>query len=95
VHARAGDKGSNCNVGFFVRNADEWDWLRSFLTTERIVELLGDAYVGHKIDWMEFGGFWAMRFLLVCLLSFLLMGAKEGERGRWGDWEIEMRNNGG
>jgi hypothetical protein len=56
------------------------------------VELLGDAYVGHKTDRMEFGGFWAVHFLLVCLLSFLLMGAKEG---RWGYWEIEMRNNGG
>ncbi|KAJ5698167.1 hypothetical protein N7462_000172 [Penicillium macrosclerotiorum] len=25
VHARSGDKGSDTNVGFFVRHADEWD----------------------------------------------------------------------
>jgi hypothetical protein len=66
VHARAGDKGSNCNVGFFVRNEDEWDWLRCFLTTERIVELLGEDYVGQRIDRMEFQGLWAVHFLLVC-----------------------------
>ena len=29
VHARSGDKGSDANVGFYVRHADEWDWLRS------------------------------------------------------------------
>ncbi|KAI9168092.1 alcohol dehydrogenase [Paramyrothecium foliicola] len=34
VHARSGDKGSDCNVGFFVRHFDEWDWLRSVLTVK-------------------------------------------------------------
>lgn len=29
VHARSGDKGSDANVGFYVRHPDEWDWLRS------------------------------------------------------------------
>jgi hypothetical protein len=65
VHARAGDKGSNCNVGFFVRNEDEYDWLRSFFTTETLIELLADDYVGQKIDRMEFPNIWAVHFLLV------------------------------
>lgn len=68
VHARAGDKGSNCNVGLFVRHEDEWDWLRSFLSTECLIELMGDDYVGQKIDRMEFENLWAVHFLLVCLL---------------------------
>jgi hypothetical protein len=29
VHGRSGDKGSDANVGFYVRHADEWEWLRS------------------------------------------------------------------
>lgn len=41
VHARSGDKGSDCNVGFFVRNADEWDWLRTCLTIDKVRSLLG------------------------------------------------------
>lgn len=28
VHARSGDKGSDANVGFYVRHSDEWPWLR-------------------------------------------------------------------
>lgn len=65
VHARAGDKGSNCNVGFFIRHENEWDWLRSFLTTEKLQELLGEDFVGQKIDRMEFAKIWAVHFLLV------------------------------
>ncbi|KAK0388541.1 hypothetical protein NLU13_4784 [Sarocladium strictum] len=38
---RSGDKASDCNVGFFVRHDDEWEWLRSLLTTSKIRELLG------------------------------------------------------
>lgn len=49
VHARSGDKGSDCNVGFFVRNPDEWDWLRSFLTVAKIRELLGEDDTGKPI----------------------------------------------
>lgn len=44
VHARSGDKANNCNVGFFVRNADEYPWLQSFLTIPRLRELLGDDW---------------------------------------------------
>jgi hypothetical protein len=36
VHARSGDKGSDCNVGFFVRHADEYPWLRTLLSVNFI-----------------------------------------------------------
>ncbi|KAM0469443.1 hypothetical protein ACHAP7_010023 [Fusarium lateritium] len=49
VHARSGDKGSDANVGFFVRNSDEWDWLRSFLTVAKIRELLDEDDSGKPI----------------------------------------------
>jgi hypothetical protein len=49
VHARSGDKGSDCNVGFWVRHRDEWDWLRSLLSVETIKTLLADEYKGKAI----------------------------------------------
>lgn len=65
VHARAGDKGSNCNIGLFVRNEDEWDWLRSFLTTGKLRTLMAQDFKGQKIDRMEFPKLWAVHFLIV------------------------------
>jgi hypothetical protein len=64
VYARAGDKGSNCNVGFFSRDASEWPWLRSLLSTAKFKELMGDEFKGQKIDRMEFGNLWAVHFLI-------------------------------
>lgn len=54
VHARSGDKANNSNVGFFVRHADEYPWLQSLLTVEKIKELLQDDYAGHTIERCEF-----------------------------------------
>jgi hypothetical protein len=36
VAGRSDDKASDCNCGFFVRHDDEWDWLKSFMTVERV-----------------------------------------------------------
>ncbi|KAM0330101.1 hypothetical protein ACHAQA_004273 [Verticillium albo-atrum] len=64
VHARSGDKGSDCNVGFFVRNDDEWDWLRSLLTVEKVRELLGEDDSGKPIFRFELPNISAVHFLL-------------------------------
>ena len=64
VHGRSGDKSSDCNVGFFVRHDDEWDWLRSILTVSKIRELLDEEYKGGKIDRFEIPGIRAVHFLL-------------------------------
>ncbi|RKK92414.1 hypothetical protein BFJ68_g2298 [Fusarium oxysporum] len=64
VHARSGDKGSDANVGFFVRNTDEWDWLRSVLTVNKIRELLGDDDTGKPIFRFELPNISAVHFLL-------------------------------
>ena len=53
------------NLRFFVRNDDEWDWLRSFLTIDRIKELLGPKeYLGNPIDRFEIPGIKSVHFLL-------------------------------
>lgn len=65
VHARSGDKGSNANVGFWVRSEEEYDWLRTLLSTEKLKELLGEEYKhGKKIDRFELPNLWGVHFLL-------------------------------
>ncbi|KAB5513277.1 hypothetical protein GE09DRAFT_1046994 [Coniochaeta sp. 2T2.1] len=64
VHARSGDKGSDSNVGFFVRHEDEWDWLRSVLTVQKVRELLGEEDSGKPIFRFELEHIWAVHFLL-------------------------------
>ncbi|KAI5268804.1 DUF1446-domain-containing protein [Aureobasidium subglaciale] len=54
VHARSGDKANNSNVGFFVRHKDEYAWLQSLLTVDRLEGLLQDDYAGHAIERCEF-----------------------------------------
>jgi hypothetical protein len=55
VHARSGDKGNNSNVGFFVRHADEYPWLQSFLTVKRLRALFEDDWKdGCSVERCEF-----------------------------------------
>jgi hypothetical protein len=64
VLGRSGDKASDANVGFFVREEDEWDWLRSLLTVEKIKGLLGTEYNGKGVERFEIPGIRAVHFLL-------------------------------
>ncbi|KAK6385546.1 hypothetical protein LTS17_001114 [Exophiala oligosperma] len=49
VMARSGDKATDANVGLFVRHDDEWDWLRSLLTTDRFKQMLRAEYKGGQM----------------------------------------------
>lgn len=64
VLGRSGDKSSNCNLGLFVRHEDEWDWLRSILSIDKLRELLGKDDVGKQIDRCELPNIKAVHFLL-------------------------------
>ncbi len=64
VLGRSGDKSSNCNLGLFVRHDDEWEWLRTVLTTAKLRQLLGKDDVGGQIDRCEFPNIRAVHFLL-------------------------------
>jgi hypothetical protein len=70
VLARSGDKGSNLNIGMFVREADEWDWLRSVLSRDLMRELMGgewnDAY---KLERVELEGIRAVHFVIYGILQ--------------------------
>lgn len=72
VFARSGDKGSNVNIGFFPQEQeqDSWDWLRSFLTTQTLRELLGNDVQGiPKIERVEFPRIKCVHFVLFDLLG--------------------------
>lgn len=64
VMGRSGDKSSNANLGLFVRHDDEWDWLRTVLSSKKLRELLGKDDKGKQIDRCEFPNIRAVHFLL-------------------------------
>jgi hypothetical protein len=65
VLGRSGDKASDANVGFFVSDNEQWDWLRSFLSIEKFKELMGpDELSGGRIDRFEMTNIRAVHFLL-------------------------------
>ncbi|THZ73976.1 DUF1446-domain-containing protein [Aureobasidium pullulans] len=69
VHARSGDKANNSNAGFFVRHADEYPWLQSLLTVNKLKELLQDDYAGHSIERCEFPSILAVHFRIMDFLD--------------------------
>jgi hypothetical protein len=56
VGGRSGDKASDANVGLYVRHDDEWDWLRSVLTVDKIRYLLDQEELGQEIERFEMPG---------------------------------------
>lgn len=104
VHARSGDKGSDCNVGFWVRYADEYEWLRSLLSVETMKYLLADEYKGERIERCEFEGLKAVHFLLKnhldrgvsCTTSVDFLGKNCAEylRARWVDVPLRFLGRG-
>ena len=70
VFARSGDKGGNANAGFWVRDQNSWEWLRSFLALEKMVELLGNDWKPeYQLERVEFGHLWAVHFVVKGLLK--------------------------
>ncbi|OJD19256.1 hypothetical protein AJ78_00786 [Emergomyces pasteurianus Ep9510] len=67
--ARSGDKGANINFGVFVRSAGQWDWFRSFMTRERMRQLLGEDDDGYFIERVEFPQLWAVHFVIYGILG--------------------------
>jgi hypothetical protein len=78
AHARSGDKGDNCNVGIFVRNAEAYKWLQSYLTIPKVIELMGEDFKeGTTVERCEFPNIWAVHYRF---LDFLGGGAASSTR---------------
>lgn len=69
--ARSGDKGPNLNVGVFVRTEKQWEWLRSWLSRERMWQLLGeDADPSYTVERVEFPHIYAVHFVIYGILEW-------------------------
>lgn len=68
--ARSGDKGGNCNFGIYVRDPEAWPWLRSFLSREKMQELIqGDWRDGYFLERVEFPKIMAVHFVVYGILG--------------------------
>jgi hypothetical protein len=66
--ARSGDKGGAANVGLWAVSPRAYDWLRGYLTTDRLRELLTEA-AGLDIDRYELPNLLAVNFVIHGLLA--------------------------
>ncbi|KAG9661029.1 DUF1446-domain-containing protein, partial [Aureobasidium melanogenum] len=67
---RSGDKGGNLNFGLFVDGQDKWDWLRSYLTIEKVAELLQlEMREDFSIERVEFPKMHAVHFVVYGILG--------------------------
>ena len=67
---RSGDKGANINVGIFVRSAKLWEWLRNFLSKERMKELMGEDWTeSYWLERVEFANIYAVHFVIYGILG--------------------------
>lgn len=85
VLARSGDKGANLNIGLFVREEDEWHWLRSFLSRERMQALMGKEWKDeYKLERVELAGIRAVHFVIYGILG----------RGVSSSWRLDALGKG-
>lgn len=63
--ARSGDKGGNINVGLFVQTAEQWEWLRSFMTKDRLRALMRKDWKDwYFLERVEFANIYAVHFVI-------------------------------
>lgn len=65
--ARSGDKGSNLNCGVFVNTPQQWEWLKVFLSRDRIIQLIGE-------DWREEYHLERVEFPIIFAVHFVVYG---------------------
>ncbi|KAJ5186374.1 Protein of unknown function DUF1446 [Penicillium cf. viridicatum] len=104
VHSRSGYKGSNANVGFYIRHDDEYEWLRALLTVEKIQQLLAKEYNGGRIERLELPNIGAVHFLLYdhldrgvsCTTTLNFLGKNVGEylRSKFVDIPVAFLDSG-
>ncbi|MBI2704108.1 MAG: DUF1446 domain-containing protein [Actinobacteria bacterium] len=67
--ARSGDKGGNANIGVWTRTADAYDWLRWYLTVDRLRELMPAETGGLDIERTPLPNLCALNFVIKGLLG--------------------------
>ena len=70
VYARSGDKGANANIGLFVHEPDEYEWLRSMLTKKGMQRLLGEDWnESYHLERVEMPGIRSIHFVIYGILG--------------------------
>ena len=70
VIGRSGDKGPNVNCGLFTDRPEIWEWLRSFLTLDRMKKLVGKDWKDEfEIERVEFPSIFAVHFVIYGILG--------------------------
>jgi hypothetical protein len=65
VLARSGDKGGNVNIGLFVQTSEQWEWLRSFLSQDRMRQLMGKDWKDwYFMERVEMPNIFAVHFVI-------------------------------
>ena len=85
--ARSGDKGGNGNLGIFARSDEAWAWLDTFLTTEKLAELLPE--VGQfRVDRYRFPALRSLNFVVHGILEEGVAAAtrQDGQAKSLGEW---------
>lgn len=68
--ARSGDKGSNVNIGLFVSTPAAYAWFRSYMTRDRMRQLMGDDWRDdYYIERVEFPTLFAVHFVIYGILG--------------------------
>lgn len=70
VIGRSGDKGPNVNMGLFTDRPEIWEWFRSFLTLDKMKDLVGKDWKDeYRIERVEFPTIYAVHFVIYGILG--------------------------
>jgi hypothetical protein len=70
--ARSGDKGANLNFGIFAPNVKHWPWLRSYMSRERMRDMMAaddDWDESFLVERVEFPHIHAVHFVIYGILG--------------------------
>lgn len=68
AHGRSGDKGNHANIAIIAHTQAGYDWLRSFLTAERVAQYFA-AMKPTKVERFESPNVWGLNFVLHDILA--------------------------
>jgi hypothetical protein len=68
IGTRSGDKGGNANIGVWVKTEEQYAWMASFLTTDKIQELLPETR-SLTVKRSELPNLFALNFVIEGLLE--------------------------
>jgi hypothetical protein len=61
--ARSGDKAASINLGLFVQTAEQYEWFKTFLTKDRMRQLMGDDWAdAYFLERVELPKIFAVHF---------------------------------